>query len=107
MLITSTIPILGKTRDDHRQKPALYKRYDYGYDKILLCTSTEPIIPGGRSPCLFKGMSIGTRRNCSMKKSIFKNWRLFPFTVLLIPISKNVGPRFVTNECRSERFEVC
>jgi hypothetical protein len=30
MIITSTTPILGKTKDDHRFKPALYKRYDYG-----------------------------------------------------------------------------
>jgi hypothetical protein len=30
MVITSTVPILGKTKDDNHAKPALYKRYDFG-----------------------------------------------------------------------------
>ena len=30
MGITSTRPILGKTVDDDRAKPAIFKRYDYG-----------------------------------------------------------------------------
>jgi hypothetical protein len=30
MLLTTTVPILGKTKDDGKQKPAIYKRYDYG-----------------------------------------------------------------------------
>jgi hypothetical protein len=30
MMLTTTCPILGKTWDDERFKPALYKRYDYG-----------------------------------------------------------------------------
>jgi hypothetical protein len=31
MLLTTTVPILGKTRDDDKNKPAIYKRYDFGY----------------------------------------------------------------------------
>jgi hypothetical protein len=30
MLLTTTVPILGKTKDDGKKKPAIYKRYDYG-----------------------------------------------------------------------------
>jgi hypothetical protein len=30
MLITSTEPFIGVTIDDGRQKPALYKQYDFG-----------------------------------------------------------------------------
>jgi hypothetical protein len=30
MIITSTVPYLGVTKDDGRQKPALYKEYDFG-----------------------------------------------------------------------------
>jgi len=30
MGITSTLPILGKTVDDDRAKPAIFKRYDNG-----------------------------------------------------------------------------
>jgi hypothetical protein len=30
MLLTTTVPILGKTRDDDKFKPAIYKRYDFG-----------------------------------------------------------------------------
>ena len=30
MLITSTTPFIGVTIDDGRQKPALYKQYDFG-----------------------------------------------------------------------------
>jgi hypothetical protein len=30
MIITSTVPFLGVTKDDGRQKPALYKEYDFG-----------------------------------------------------------------------------
>lgn len=36
MAITSTVPILGKTVDDDRAKPAIFKRYDYGYGYLLL-----------------------------------------------------------------------
>jgi hypothetical protein len=35
MLITSTRPILGKTTDDDRFKPAIFKRYDFGYGCFL------------------------------------------------------------------------
>jgi hypothetical protein len=30
MIITSTVPYLGVTKDDGREKPALYKEYDFG-----------------------------------------------------------------------------
>jgi hypothetical protein len=30
MIITSTTPFLGLTKDDNRFKPALYKEYDFG-----------------------------------------------------------------------------
>jgi hypothetical protein len=29
MALTTTVPIIGKTRDDNQEKPALFKRYDY------------------------------------------------------------------------------
>ena len=30
MILTTTVPILGRTKDDGKRKPAIYKRYDYG-----------------------------------------------------------------------------
>jgi hypothetical protein len=30
MALTTTVPILGKTRDDNREKPAVLLRYDHG-----------------------------------------------------------------------------
>jgi hypothetical protein len=38
MMITSTTPIIGVTMDDGRQKPALYKQYDFGYDNMVAVT---------------------------------------------------------------------
>jgi hypothetical protein len=29
MLLTTTVPILGRTKDDEKDKPAIYKRYDF------------------------------------------------------------------------------
>ena len=29
MILTTTVPILGRTKDDGKRKPTIYKRYDY------------------------------------------------------------------------------
>jgi hypothetical protein len=37
MALTTTVPILGRTRDDHKKKPAVLKRYDFsmgGTDRV-------------------------------------------------------------------------
>lgn len=37
LLLTTVVPILGKTKDDNKMKPALFKLYDYtmgGVDRV-------------------------------------------------------------------------
>jgi hypothetical protein len=47
MLMTTTVPIMGKTRDDGKKKPALFKRYDMAMggcdrvDQLMMAKSTR------------------------------------------------------------------
>ena len=59
MLLTTTIPILGRTIDDGKEKPAVFKGYDYlmlGVDRCdQLGMSKTVRIKSARWP-----MSVGT-----------------------------------------------